>query len=560
MQLSRRPNLARATRALVAIALATTFAAPVPATAATVKASALRVSIDPGHGGGYSGAYYGGIAEKTLNLQIARRVVAELKSRGIDASLTRNGDYKVYQGGGLRTWQWIDSANEYQYKAFAANDADDRLRLDLQARCDRALSSGADLFVSIHCNAGGTSASGIEVYSSPNDPLGSTFAADLQSNLISRTGAVNRGKQQANFYVTRWSNQPAALVECGFMSNATELARLKTASYQAKLADGVADGIERFADRGVAEPFTRVAGATRYDTAVAVSKRGWPQGAGAVFLASGERFADSLVAAPLAARFDGPILTSSSTRLEPVVAAELSRLAPDRIVVVGGPESMPPALVAQAAAASRLATSAVERISGRDRYEVSLAVARALESSTTTSAVVASGDVWPDALSIAWSAARRGEPIILTRRTGLSDGALAFIANNGAPRSVTVVGGEATLPKAALRGLPFARIAGADRYETNWQVFQQRSTPAERLAPMVASGERFPDALVLGPLAAKEGRPVVLVGKAAASKELRPWVYANRATAVDVDVVGGTASVSAYLSAMFEKWKMRSYQ
>lgn len=534
--------------------------APSPASAATLQQpSSLRVCIDPGHGGPYTGAYYGGIAEETLNLRIARAVGAELRRRGIDVALTRNGDYKLYNGGGLRTWRWVDSADEYQYRLFPADDAQDRLRLDLQARCDRSLRSGADLFVSIHCNAGGSAARGIEVYSATNDPLGSTFASDLQSGLIARTGAVNRGAKQANFYVTRWSNQPAALVECGFMSNAGELSRLRSASYQAKLAKGIADGIERFARRGASESFDRIAGPTRYETAVAVSRRGWPQGADTVFLASGERFADALVAAPLAAKVDGPILTSSSRRLEPSVAAELARLSPDKLVVIGGTDSMPAPLVAAAASASGITTAAVERISGRDRYDVSLAVARAVESSTTTSVVVASGEVWSDALSIAWSAARRGEPIILTERTGLSEKAAAFIAGGDTSKTVTVVGGTATVPSSALGGITFTRIAGADRYETNWQVFQQRATAEERLRPMVASGERFPDALVLGPLAGKEGRPVMLVGKAAASRELRPWVYANRAVDLDVDVVGGTASVSAYLSAMFEKWKMHSY-
>lgn len=559
MQPSRRPRLARVVRAFAALTLVSALVAPSSAAAAQVHPEALRVVVDPGHGGAYSGAYYGGIAEKTLNLQIARRVVAELRARGIDASLTRDGDYKLYNGGGIRTWRWIDSANAYQYKEFDAKDATDRLRLDLQARADKAMSTGADLFVSVHCNAGGTSAQGIEVYSSPNDPLGAQFAADLQDRLIARTGAVNRGRHQANFYVTRWSNQPAALVECGFMSNATERGRLRSASYQTKLANGIADGIERFAGRGASERFERIGGATRYETAVAVSREGWPEGADTVFLASGEQFADSLVAAPLAAKSDAPILTSSPKKLDPAVRDELARLAPERIVVVGGTASIPETIAASAALASGITTAAVERIAGKNRYEVSLAVARAMASGDTSSVVVASGEVWPDALSIAGSAAGRGEPILLVRPTGLTDEELAFVTNGGAARTVTAVGGKTTLPDAALRGLRFTRIAGADRYETNWQVLQKRATDTQRLGSMVASGERFPDALVLGPLTAKNGRPVLLVGKTRSSKELRPWVYGHRNVAFDMVVVGGTASVSAYLTPMFDKWHMDEY-
>ncbi len=548
-------------RVLAAVLVASLWLGAVPAAGAVpITPARLRVCIDPGHGGVYTGAGYAGITEKTLNLQIAKRVQSQLKARGIDAQLTRSGDTRVYDGGSVRTWRWDDAAGKYRYDYFPVVDSGDRLSLDLQARCDAANASGADLFVSIHNNAAGSSASGAEVWRAPNDPLGEQLGADVQSNLIGATGAVNRGVFTANFYVVRWTSVPAVLVECGFGTNANELARLKSTSYQNKVADGIADGIVKFAARPVNERFTRVWGSDRYATAAGVSKRGWPGSAGTVVLVSGEVFADSLVAGPLASSLGAPILSASGKGLSPVVAAELKRLSPDRIIVVGGPASVPQQVADQAADAAGVARTAVERVGGADRYAVSVNVARMLESAATTSVVVASGEVFPDALSVAASAAQRREPIVLTAKSGLTPEARAIVAPAGKARTVTLVGGPVTVPDAVMSGIAFTRLSGANRYDTNWAVLGARYTEAQRRRPMVASGEVFADALVLGPLAAKEDRPVLLIGKAAASQNLRPWIYERRDVTLDPVVVGGPASVSAYLDPMFEKMRMRTYE
>jgi len=275
-------------------------------------------------------------------------------------------------------------------------------------------------------------------------------------------------------------------------------------------------------------------------------------------LASGATFSDALVAGPLATKLGGPILTTSGSGLAPAVGRELGRLAPRRIVVVGNRVSVPDAVAAQAAAAAGLARADVERIDGADSYEVSLAVARKVVTAETTSVVVASGTGFADSLSIVASAAERGEPIILASPEGLSDGALQLIRERP-DRTVTVIGGTTIMPTSVMRGVPFTRLAGKDRYATNWVVFNARYDVGARTRPVLVSGAQFADALVAGPLAAASGRPLLLVGKATVSQDLRPWVYANRDTALDVDIVGGPAAVTAYVSAMFDKMEMRSY-
>lgn len=566
MQPSRRTALALGRRAFCALLAVVALAAlpPLPAraqvsTSALVKPATLRVCIDPGHGGGYSGAYYGGVAEKTLNLQIAKKLGAELQRRGFEVSYTRTGDSKVYLGGGLRTWRWSDAANSYIYKNWPVEDATDRLSLDLQARADRANAHGADLYISIHNNAGGSSARGIEVWRSGNDPMSEQFATDVLSATLSRTGAPNRGVQKANFYVTRWSNMPAVLVECGFMSNSAELSLLKASWYQQRLAEGIANGVEKFSQRGANEPYQRIAGANRWYTAAAVAQRSHPTGADEVVLASGMDFADSLVAGPLAYSLSAPILTTETSSLPVPIAAELARLSPERITIIGGPNAVASSVATAAAQAAGIPVGSVRRISGRSRYDVAVNVAKTMRSGDPTGAVVASGTSWADALSITASAARRGEPILLAPKSGLTDAAYAYLAEAAQPPAITVVGGAAVIPDAGLRGLPFSRLSGANRYDTNWAVIGRRYKAGDLLTGFIASGEKFADALVLGPYAASTGRPVLLVGHTTVSAEVRPWLYTNRKSTFAPTIVGGTSAISAYVAPSHEKWRMNQY-
>ena len=197
--------------------------------------------------------------------------------------------------------------------------------------------------------------------------------------------------------------------------------------------------------------------------------------------------------------------------MAPSVVRELGRLAPRRIVVVGDKASVPEALAAQAATAANLNASVIERLDGADRYEVSLAVARAMITSDTTSVVVVSGTALADSLSIAASAAQRGEPILLAPSDGLSAGELELI-RGGTGHAVTVVGGETVVPTSAMKGVTFTRLAGGDRYDTNWKVFTARYAPGSRVHPILVSGEVFADAVVSSPFAAMSGRPLVLSG------------------------------------------------
>jgi len=535
-------------------------AAPARVQAAPVQPPAkLRICVDAGHGGGYSGASYGGILEKDLNLAIARELTAELTRQGHEVFMTRTGDDFVRRDGGTRTWLWSSLADSYLYERFPENAASDRLREDLQARCDVANRVGADLFVSIHNNAASsTTAQGAEIWYSVNDQAAAQYAKDVLAGVIAQTGAVDRGTHQQAFYVNRWTNMPSVLVECGFMSNPAERAQLATNTYQKKIAKGIADGIAAYAERSVDEPYDRLAGPDRYATAAAVSAAAYPYGASEVLLASGEQFPDSLVAGPLAYQLDAPILLTRMGVLPEATAAELGRLLPSRITIIGGPAAVAPSVATAAASAAGIDVGAVERIDGATRYDVALSVAKRVSPDAANGVVVASGTSWPDAVSVSAAASAKGEPILLCGPTGLRQETLAYLrgSSQGEALEITVVGSQVVVDAAALDGLPFTRLAGPDRYETNWAILNARYSEYDMMCPYVVSGEAFPDALVIGPYAARQGRPLLLSGKNRVSEELRPWVYANRSETFAPSPVGGPVAVSAYFSAAHNKWLM----
>jgi len=213
------------------------------------------VVIDPGHGGYDSGTTAGApLLEKDIALQIGLRLQGELEHRGVRAILTRTGDYFV----------------------------------TLADRTAFANKAGADLFISIHLNSSPDAATtGIETYYLNNTTdraairlaamenasggaystaaggdlnyilsdmrqqykanesvaLASMIEAETASELSASLGVrVNAlGAMRGPFYVLVGARMPAVLVECGFLSNREEAARLASAPYQQMLAQGIAE-------------------------------------------------------------------------------------------------------------------------------------------------------------------------------------------------------------------------------------------------------------------------------------------------------------------------------
>ena len=208
------------------------------------------VMIDPGHGGSNTGArsLVDGVYEKHLTMLLSRAVAARLEARGVAVALAREVD-------------------EY---------------VSLRERVERANRAGADLFVSIHCNASeARSQRGFETYvltpraadvdaralrgelprawpgADPDTARilddvdrglsqgeSASLAAAIQRELAARRGRDrDRGVRQSSMDVLLGANMPAALVEVGFIDHPIEGHELLEPEVQSAIADAVTDGI-----------------------------------------------------------------------------------------------------------------------------------------------------------------------------------------------------------------------------------------------------------------------------------------------------------------------------
>ena len=177
------------------------------------------ICIDPGHGGPFSNANANGLRERTVNLQIGLRLRDELLARGYRVIMTRTTNTALMTADtetwNLRTstmWSYAKDNTLYRRQSIPKDD--------LTARTRVANEAGADLFISVHCNgAARKAAKGIETWGSPRDALGRQLARIVQSALIARTKRTDRGTHTADFYVMRWTDMPAILVESAFITN-----------------------------------------------------------------------------------------------------------------------------------------------------------------------------------------------------------------------------------------------------------------------------------------------------------------------------------------------------
>lgn len=210
------------------------------------------VVLDPGHGGADTGAVAGGLVEKELTLDLARRVAGVLKRRGVPVHLTREDDRYV----------------------------------PLPTRVRRADALPEAIFVSIHFNHASSAAGGVETFfTARKDPLapvlasaanpangsrlwqwvswlggngengtvagaepapggeGQALASRIQAALVGGVAATDRGVKERSLYVTHHVRAPAVLVEGGFLSNPAEAKKIAEPAYRQRLADSIGAGI-----------------------------------------------------------------------------------------------------------------------------------------------------------------------------------------------------------------------------------------------------------------------------------------------------------------------------
>nr|WP_307864294.1 cell wall-binding repeat-containing protein [Agrococcus sp. TF02-05] len=288
----------------------------------------------------------------------------------------------------------------------------------------------------------------------------------------------------------------------------------------------------------------RLDGADRYEVAITVAQEGYPEGAEVVYVASGEKFPDGLAAGPAAAREGGPLLLTQGASLRSDVVDEIERLAPERIVVVGGEQSVSAAVLDTLQGLA----GTVDRVGGADRYEVSRNLAAYAFADGAESAFVATGRVFSDALSAGPAAASVDAPMILVDGVAPTADAATLTALEGlGAGNVYLMGGTASMSNGIElafdnAGLWVQRFSGADRYQAAVQVNRAMfDGPVPRM--FIASGVKFPDALSASALAAAEGSPLYLAHATCIDSSV--VTESLRLGQPPVTLLGGEATLSA---------------
>lgn len=280
---------------------------------------------------------------------------------------------------------------------------------------------------------------------------------------------------------------------------------------------------------------TRLAGEDRLETAVAVARADYPKAdsARAVVIARADEFADGLAGTPLAAAMGGPLLLSSSDRLDGVTRAEVERLLPEggRVLLLGGEAALSSAVAQELEDAG----FAVERAGGKDRYETAVTIAKRLEGRVDlTTAIIARGDLFPDALAAGPAATAAGAAILLSESDRPNAATDAWLADHEDVEVVAVGGPAATAYPDA------RRVAGEDRLATAVAVADAFLADATGMA--IARHDGFADALTGGVHAAVHGMPILLTERDRLSATTAAWV--DRTPSLDRAVVlGGTAAI-----------------
>lgn len=283
--------------------------------------------------------------------------------------------------------------------------------------------------------------------------------------------------------------------------------------------------------------FTRLEGADRYSTAIEVSKEKFdPQEASTVVIVGGEALMDGLSAVPLASVKNAPILLSHpKSGLNDATLNEISRackgLNRKTVYVVGGENSVPEKAVKQL---EDKFGAVVMRVSGSDRYDTSLEVAKRLgyDSNINDTVYLAGGEGAADAMSISPVAAdvdkNQVSPVLVVPKDSVKRSTRDFIANNF--ENGYIIGGESTVSSNVYRDINNAkdstgkkaislnRVAGSDRYDTNVQIIKQfysaDDSKIQVNGAIFTSGDTkfLVDAQTAGPLAASKKAPIVLAG------------------------------------------------
>lgn len=256
----------------------------------------------------------------------------------------------------------------------------------------------------------------------------------------------------------------------------------------------------------------RIWGTDRYGTAAAVSSD-WAPGVDLVYIASGLDYPDAMPAGALGGTNDAPVLLTKTNALPSVTQAELNRLQPQKIVVLGGPGAVSDSVVSALGDYAQADTpDEVTRIAGTDRYATAAQAGLTYPTGVQV-AYIAKGTDFPDALAAAARGGQLDSPVLLTRTDHLPAATRSALEHLD-PDNIVVLGGDGAVTDAILTELEaytsgtVTRTAGDNRYGTAAALSGEHAPGVD--AVFVATGLVYADSMTGAPLTASVLGPIVL--------------------------------------------------
>lgn len=291
---------------------------------------------------------------------------------------------------------------------------------------------------------------------------------------------------------------------------------------------------------------TRLSGEDRYMTAIAASARFAP-GVPAVYLATGTNYPDALSGASAAAIKGAPLLLTLPDRLHEPVLIEILRLRPAEVIILGSASAVSSSVEEQLSALN----IPNRRIGGSDRFETSRLI---MEDAfpVASSAYIATGNNFPDALAATGAAGKLRAPVVLVNggSTGVPDATINSMRARGIT-TVRIAGGPPAVSEEIrihleTAGFQVHRRSGADRFETagaiNAELFGVDTDTI-----MIATGFNFPDALAGAALAGQIGAPLFTVLPECAPASVHAAI--TSISPIKTAVMGGSNVVSESAAA-----------
>lgn len=286
-----------------------------------------------------------------------------------------------------------------------------------------------------------------------------------------------------------------------------------------------------------------------YRIAADIARTGWPQGTDTVILASSHTFADALAGGGLASERDLPILLTRPDAVPSTTIQAMKDLRTRDVIILGGTKAVTESVEKQL----RDQGFRPRRVSGVDRVATAARLATIIKAPNGR-AFLASADSWADSASATVPAALSDSPLLLTYTRELHPQVLTTLKHLDVTE-VVIAGGTAAVSaevESALEtnGFRVVRLAGKDRFGTSaalasWSEGQPGGTDPH--TAMLARGDSYRDAIVAGPLAAKERKAVLLIDRLGMERSTASYDWLKARDLATLSLVGDRATLSTWV-------------